>query len=189
MQRSMTRRALRILLATLVLAGALTGSALAQPNGSVSQSPIAAVAIAASVDIRCYSDMSTYFGDAQVAPERYWLGIAGFWGVPQSAWTSADAAPVVGLTANTCLAASRLRDGVTVARAYAAFTVAHELAHASGIPDETLADCRGAALLPQVAVQLGLHGAKALTQLEQAARLSSGYNAIPASCWAAGFSS
>lgn len=177
----MAARLPRTALAAFVLAGVFAGSALARPG--VSERPLATVATAAAVEIRCYSSMDEYFGDASIAPVRYWLGIAGFWGVPQNEWASDQPAPVVGLTANTCLAASRLREGVTIPRAYAAFTLAHELAHASGIPDETEADCRGAALLPQVAAQLGLRGAKAFDQLEVAARRSSGYDEIPAACW------
>ena len=174
------RNSLAAAILLLLIAGVFAGSASAQPG--VSDGPLVSVANAASVQIRCYPDMDGYFGDANIAPVRYWLGIAGFWGVPQSEWTNAQPTPVIGLTANTCLAASRLREGVTIPRAYAAFTLAHELAHASGIPDETQADCRGAALLPQVALQLGLHP-DALAQLERAARRSSGYSEIPDSCW------
>ncbi len=177
----MAPRLIRTTLAALVLAGVFAGSSLARPGAS--EGALAAIASASSVEIRCYSSMDEYFGQARIAPVTYWLGIAGFWGVPQDEWTSDQPTSVVGLTANTCLAASRLHEGVTIPRAYAAFTLAHELAHASGISDETEADCRGAALLPRVAAQLGLRGAAAFDQLERAARRSSGYSAIPAGCW------
>jgi hypothetical protein len=172
---------LSIALSALLLMAAFAGSARAQPG--TSDRALAAVATAASVQIRCYSSMDEYFAQTKLPTVRYWLGIAGFWGVPQSEWASDVPTPVVGLTANACLAASRLSEGVTIPRAYAAFTLSHELAHASGIADETEADCRGAALLPKVAGELGLRGTAAFAALERAARRSSGYAEIPAPCW------
>ena len=180
----MAVRLIRTTLAAIFVAAVVASSAFAERAASVS-APIGAVASAASVQIRCYSTLDEYFGESNVSPTQFWLGIAGFWGIPKSEWVTDTPTPVVGLTANTCLAASRLHEGVTVARAYAAFTIAHELAHAAGIPDETEADCRGAATLPTVAAELGLKGAPAFAKLQAAARLSSGYNAIPAQCWRA----
>ncbi|MCW2977518.1 MAG: hypothetical protein JWM06_2799 [Actinomycetia bacterium] len=177
----MERQLSRVALVALVLAAVFAGSAQAQPGAS--DRALAVVATAASVQIRCYSSMDEYFAQTKLPTVRYWLGIAGFWGVPQSEWASNQPTPVVGLTANACLAASRLSEGVTIPRAYAAFTLAHELAHASGIGDETEADCRGAALLPKVAGELGLRGTAAFAALERAARRSSGYAEIPAPCW------
>lgn len=170
-------RRLSLLSTALLAAATLAAGAAAAPHRTVDVTAIS------SVPVRCYPSLDAYFADSGIAPVRYWLGIAGFYGVPHSDWSSTGAAPLIGLTENTCNSISRLPEGVTVARAYAVFTLAHELAHALGTADETEADCRGAGLLPEVAAELGLHGAKAFAELERQARRSAGYAPIPASCW------
>lgn len=145
--------------------------------------PLASVAAQWGIEIRCYPTSAEYFADSGIPPVDYWLGIAGFYGVPRSVWGSPQAAPVIGLTQPTCDRASRVQLGATVPRAYATFTIAHELAHALGAVAEAQADCQGATMLAQVAQTLGLPPAAYATLLHEA-QISSGYSPIPTGCWA-----
>lgn len=84
----------------------------------------------------------------------------------------------IGLLNATCRLLGRLgtRKPMTVEEANAAFSLAHELGHASGIVDERLADCYGAAHASQVAWLLGLRSRAAFLELADFIHWYSGYN-------------
>jgi hypothetical protein len=63
----------------------------------------------------------------------------------------------ISVTPATCRDALLLSKGYTWQRGYAAFTIAHELGHASGLIGEPEADCYGARHASAVAYLLGLH--------------------------------
>jgi hypothetical protein len=82
-----------------------------------------------------------------------------------------------------CTNLTALRHGYTWQRGYAAFALAHELGHDSGIASEAAADCFGAGHASAIAYAFGLRGRTNFARLEADGRKDWGYATIPASCW------
>ncbi len=166
---------------------------------------------AVGTTVHCFPALASYFTDSGIAPTKYWIGIAGFWGYSPSYGQA-----IIGLTPNTCMNLAALVVKHTWVNDYAVFVLSHEEAHASGLAsaytavhatadpvfaadvaaieaqyglsagqaaEEAGADCVGASRISAVAYTLGLRGHLRFKELLRQAQLVSGYVKIPAECW------
>lgn len=137
-----------------------------------------AAALAFTQPVVCQPSWAAYDAAAGLpAGTTWWAGIGGYY-----SWQRGE----IGLTSQACADLVNLRKGYTWQRGYAAFTLAHELGHASGLVDEAQADCYGAKHAAAVAYLLGLRRRAAFVSLRGDGLELWGYSPIPPSCFAGG---
>lgn len=128
-----------------------------------------------NIPVICAPNMDA-FNVSAVQPQgtTFWAQIAGVYN-----WTT----KTITLSPNTCKNLALIPQGYSWQRGYAAFTLAHEIGHSTGIFNEDIADCYGANHVAEIAYAYGLRGHNAFAKLISDGKKYWGYNPIPISCF------